>query len=317
MRNDNVIFLIWSIKNSLMGKYMLLDGADVRAVYRGSESKVLSVFRMIWFKLHLPEWVWFNHKIKGKEGILVIFDAMISEKYLKWVIKENPKAKVIFLYWNPITLARMDVNKVKQIGCEVWSYGTEQCKTYHIKQNSHVYCDSMYKEAKQKNYKKKYDIIFAGKDKGRWEYLNALAHKPYWRDFKWYFHISPDHFWLIFKKRIYKNILPYDKLMCKQIQSKAVLELVPSALKETTMRAIDAMCLEQKLITDNTNAVNIDFYDSNNIFILGMDKEQNLNEFINSPFKPIPKEVWDRVSLSRWIERFANDEPLNMEIFEK
>lgn len=309
--DDKITFLVWSINESLLGKYMLENGANVKAVYKGSESKVINIIRMLWFKVGLSKEIWFRKKNRNMTGIIVIMDAMIIKEYLKWIVNNNPKARVIFCYWNPIALARVSIETVKNAGCEVWSYGFEQCNLYQIKQNAPFYCESMYREARKYTGEKEYDIMFAGKDKGRLEYLESLMKKDYWKDLKWNIYISPDHFWQIFKKKIYKLFLPYNMLLCQQIKSRAVLELVPSDLKETTMRTIDAMCLQQKLITNNTNIINMIYYNKNNIFVMGIDKEEDLQDFLHKPFSPIPYEIWNEYTLDKWIERFINDKPIN------
>lgn len=310
-------FLVWSINESLFGRYMLKDGANVRAIYKNSESKILNIMRMLWFKIGLPKEIWFNKKNKGIGGTIVLFNDMVTEEYLVWVVKNNPEAKIIFCYWDPIPLAKLSIEKVKSAGCEVWSYGYEQCKFYNIKQNAPFYCKSMYDAAERCAQEKKYDIMFSGRDKGRMEYIETLMSKDYWKELRWNLYISPDHFWQIFKKKIYKRILPYEQLLRYQVRSRAVLELVPSNLKETTMRTIDALYFKQKLITNNTNIINMDYYDKDNIFVIGLDDEKDLQSFINKPFKPIKNEIWEEYTLDRWIERFVEDKPLNEEMFMK
>ena len=54
-----------------------------------------------------------------------------------------------------------------------------------------------------------------------------------------------------------------------------------------------------------------DYYYPENIFIMGVDREEELENFINSPFRPIPRQVWKELSLDRWIERFVKDQPVN------
>ena len=313
-KESKVTFLVWSVKESTLGKYMQQDGADIRSVYYGAGSKVINVLRMLWFKFKLPKKIWFDKSLKDIKGIIVVFDAMIVEECLKWIIESNPEAKVIFLYWNPIKISKPDIAAVKNMKCEIWSYGQEQCSIYNVKQNAPFYCKSMYKSAqKYAKQDKEYDIIFCGRDRGRLEYINSLMTQKYWKDLKWNLYISPDHFWLIFKNKIYKMFLPYDKILCRQVKSKAVLELVPFGLKEkeTTMRTIDALYMKQKLITNNTNVINLDYYDKNNIFVIGVDNERELKRFLDMPFQPVSEEVWKELSLEKWTERFVNDEPLN------
>ena len=96
MEKQNAILLVWSIKDHLFGRYMREDGLDVRTIYKGSESRILNVIRMLCFKWGLPQKPWFNQKIKGLEGTVILFDAMVGEEYLEWVVQNNPKARIIF-----------------------------------------------------------------------------------------------------------------------------------------------------------------------------------------------------------------------------
>ena len=60
------------------------------------------------------------------------------------------------------------------------------------------------------------------------------------------------------------------------------------------MRDYESIYNEVKLITTNTNIVNFDFYNKNNIFILGIDDLNKLKEFVASSYEHLPKELLNK-----------------------
>ena len=76
-----------------------------------------------------------------------------------------------------------------------------------------------------------------------------------------------------------------------------------------TLRALEALFYEKKLITDNENIKEYDFYNSNNIFILKQDEELNakkkkeLEDFLRKDFKIVSKEVKKQYTIENWLEK--------------
>ena len=48
----------------------------------------------------------------------------------------------------------------------------------------------------------------------------------------------------------------------------------------------------------------MDFYRPNNIFVLGIDKLENLKSFLELPYEKVNEDIKVRYEFSRWIERF-------------
>ena len=65
------------------------------------------------------------------------------------------------------------------------------------------------------------------------------------------------------------------------------------------------MFLERKLITNNTDIKNYDFYNHDNIFILGEDNINEIKEFINKPYKKIDQDIIDYYDFDQWLNRFG------------
>lgn len=69
-----------------------------------------------------------------------------------------------------------------------------------------------------------------------------------------------------------------------------------------TFRVFEAMGLHKKIITNNPDIVNYDFYDPQNILIID---ENNLNipeSFLHSSYHPIPNKIYKKYTLDTWVK---------------
>ena len=92
---------------------------------------------------------------------------------------------------------------------------------------------------------------------------------------------------------IHKNV-PYRQYLSYVMQSKAVLDLCQKGQKGLTNRALEAMHLHKKLITDYLDVDSYDFYQKENVLILGKDDLKQLNTFLNTPYRKVPDEIIDQ-----------------------
>jgi len=69
-----------------------------------------------------------------------------------------------------------------------------------------------------------------------------------------------------------------------------------------TMRTIESVGCKCKLITNNPNIKEADFYDENNIFVYQGDNLFIPKDFMTCDYKELSNDVYDKYSISRWIE---------------
>ena len=70
-----------------------------------------------------------------------------------------------------------------------------------------------------------------------------------------------------------------------------------------TMRTIELLGLQKKIITTNIDIVNYDFYNPVNILIIDRDSPKINKEFFTTPFTPIPQEIVSKYIISNWLKR--------------
>lgn len=98
------------------------------------------------------------------------------------------------------------------------------------------------------------------------------------------------------------QFLSYEENMNYVKSSKALLDLKLKAHNGLSFRFFEALKYHKKLITDNADVKTYDFYKKENIFILGEDSENELKNFVESPYEEIPSEIKNKYSFESWFK---------------
>ncbi|WP_170242318.1 hypothetical protein [Streptococcus suis] len=95
--------------------------------------------------------------------------------------------------------------------------------------------------------------------------------------------------------------LPFERLYEIYSQSKCVVDIESSRQNGLTMRTIEMIGLEKKLITTNKDIVHYDFFNPDNIMILDRNNPVIDLEFIDKPYTPLEDRIRQKYSLQEWI----------------
>lgn len=252
------------------------------------------------------------NKIKGYDTVIYINSSAIPNVLVDKIKKNNPNARLILFILNKVTSIE-SYNYMFDMGWEIWSFDENDSKTLGLKYNAQFYPSIKL----EKNIKPLNDLFFIGYDKGRLNNLvkiNDVAHDKNltskiivrkWSKFSPILFINKkleNGIVLTYKEVSYKRILKYIT------QSKCIIELVMNGQVGFTMRVMESLFFERKLITNNSAVKNQEFYNKNNIFIL--DEDMNLDgieEFLNSPYVPIPKEKIEKYAIQSWYQNFFKE----------
>ena len=77
--------------------------------------------------------------------------------------------------------------------------------------------------------------------------------------------------------------------------------------KADATRALEAMLCHRKLITNNKSIVKEDFYNPQNIFIIGVDDNQNVKDFIDSDFVVGDESILKKYDFNNWLNSFIEN----------
>ncbi|WP_121459815.1 hypothetical protein [Chryseobacterium defluvii] len=84
--------------------------------------------------------------------------------------------------------------------------------------------------------------------------------------------------------------------------SDVLLDFVDPLHDGLSIRFFEGMYYGKKVITDNIMVKNYDFYHSDNIFVVENDNYKNIEQFLKTPYHPLPEEIIQQYSFSSWIK---------------
>jgi len=102
------------------------------------------------------------------------------------------------------------------------------------------------------------------------------------------------------------QFLTYDENIDFAKSSKALLDLKLKEHNGLSFRFFEAMRYSKKLITDNPDVKNYDFYRSENIFIIGENDGKELTNFVENPYQEIPLDIKNKYSFENWFKKLTS-----------
>lgn len=277
--------LIIAPEHKLIFKDYKQFGYNVLPTFR-SEKLLSRIIRELFIRLHLPFQKIFFTPIPTNYDYYIIYDSLLCEKYIQYVSKRIPNNRVFFFFDNIVGKRRRIVEQIEKRGMVMTTLEEKDAKDYKML----VLDDFFNKEYRCYSKECLYDIVFFGKDKGRLKQLADYKRLFDEKNIKSYFHITKT---TRFSKNnpIYKKAIPYKSILKKVAQSKAVLEVLQKGQNGLTLRAMESLFLEKKLITTSKSIKNYKFYRKNNVFIIGEDDVGQLRSFLDSPYEKIPEDI--------------------------
>lgn len=278
------------------------NGYKVTYPYKGKNRLLLRILRELHFRLNLPKKnLWFRD-ISCNTKYIFLLEALIIPEYLIWLHNKRPDAKMVMFYMNNcLPSSNPDFFRFDFI--KLWSGDINDCKQYNINLSPNV--GAYFKSwTIPEGLSIDYDIFFVGRDKGfrRLKPLLQLEKEFNKIGIKTYFHIVPEHIYDRFRNSRYQRLLSYEDVLTFIGRSKAILYLTYGSQECVTLRIQEALVHKKKLIIDCTWIKKYDFYDPRNIFILGENNIDKLQDFLNSPYVEVKADILTHIYIEDLIE---------------
>lgn len=290
-----ILKIKWKVKENLFGK----------------------IIRRICFKLgkikNILDYSQLENENFLKSDYVIFFD--IFEKEIVDLLREKTKdTKEIFWIWNKID--HKYINELKKISKNVWTFDKTEAEKTKIKYSSQFY----WRKKEEINNDEIYDLYFIGQDKGRAKRIFEIKDLLKKIEFKIIIILNKyrkEGIEYFFKeKNIKKNYslknIPYEDVVEDIKKSKVILELTKKEQSGLTLRALEALFFDKKLITDNENIKEYDFYNPNNIFILRNNdkldkkKEIEIEEFFSRKKEIVDEKIKAKYMIKNWLENLIN-----------
>jgi hypothetical protein len=289
--NGSKVTEFYNVKRSEYGN------VDAKSIFK--ENNLISkIFRRVFNKI-LPvicvqqfgDW-----KREIENYSLIIISASIYNKTICNYIRKKTKARIIIWYWNPVDKFT-DPRKTNVTNCEFWSFDKNDCKKYNLNYISTYYFSNIHIN----NTIVENDVYFVGADKGRLQDLLQLERLLNSNGVTTRFHITSSKIKSNLKNYTYSKYITYDEVLECIFKSRVILDYVQEGQSGMTQRPMESIFLRKKLITNDKNISQYDFYNEKNIFILGVDDISNIKKFIQEPYEDISEEILMQYDFGRWI----------------
>ncbi|BBH27393.1 hypothetical protein SG0102_23270 [Intestinibaculum porci] len=312
--NKQLILIVQTENNYFPLDYQY---ADICNIFK-SENKIFRYIRKIILKLDLPikniiftDWI---KKIAGSKEVIV-FDTGNAVEIVKYINKRYPNKRIILWYWNPV-IRTIKPEKFKGLNCEMWTFDPVDAKKFNMKLNTQFFIEENLKTTSSKvKSRSNCDVFYVGVDKDRAKLLAVLKKQFDENKISYDFNLVEYNNSGLHSNKYdipYKKPLSYEEVKEKCASSKVIVDLVADGQTGLTLRPLEALCLKKKLITNMKSIKKYDFYNPQNIFIIGEDKENRLSEFVSSNYDETNYDIYkNEYSFKQWLERFDKNENIS------
>lgn len=244
-----------------------------------------------------------KEKIDGYD-VIIFFECVVKNKAIKIIRENNPNLRIIIYFRNQFSYSKkrnLSLKFLKKYDCEFWSYNKKDCENLNFKYNSQFWNINYYKKIEKKS-SILYNFCFLGRVKGREKELIELEKFSKQSNKENFFYLVPKTEYN-FDKNISDKYMSYVDYLNIAQKSLCIVDLVSSKNYGLTLRPLEAQFLKKKLITNYKDIEKYDFYDKNNIFILGKDSIQLLQNFLETAYIENFKDL-DKYNFDSWIFNF-------------
>lgn len=232
--------------------------------------------------------------------VIIVHVQKNSYKLLEYICsKRLSNQRVIAWYWNPVCQC-LHPDKIRNLGCELWSFDSADCQKYDLNFNTTYYFRGLKLPSKPMEC---VNVFFCGLNKGRKKVLDDIRMKFEQMALTYYFHVIDE------KAPISQQLprLSYQEYLEHLASSDAILDVLQEGQEGMTLRVMEALFHQKKLITTQKAIMKADFYHPDNIFVIGEDNWAEIKNFLECPLHPVPKEIVEKYDFSMWIRRFGID----------
>ena len=248
--------------------------------------------------------------------VFIIKAEYLSVGALEIIKKKNSQAKFVLYLWD--SLARFPVIKSKfSFFDKIYSFDRLDC----LAEKDLVFNPLFFREEyanSGEQHEEKYGIYHLG-----WCHTNRLALIKKVTDFCDNNDIT--HKMVLFTGKFSyvfqsmfggelkgnRKFLIFDSISATQnrdyvAESKSTLDIAHAMQSGLTMRTIELLGMQRKIVTTNKDIINYDFYHPDNVLVIDRDEPILNKAFFESDFHPISQDIVNQYSIENWLERMMN-----------
>lgn len=279
------------------------------------DSKLTRALRSISLKTGVFKSYWFYKQInkhliqisnKAEDYKVIVFDSPLWIVNGKEFLKEFELSRIKFWFWNPIKTKNQIMN-LSEVITDIYSFDPNDCKKYKLKFIPQFYIPTIETDSNEISENHEYDLSFVGRAKKRLKEIEIFYKQISRTDLKPFFYIKKDKYFQ--NSRVIdlkKNFISLKDYAIIQKKSKVIVEFISKEQSGLSLRALEALFTNKKLITNNPLIGEYDFYFKENILIWkrGKTTTEAIIEFIKTPTVEIKESTKNKFSFKSWLENF-------------
>lgn len=256
------------------------------------------IIRKLFYLLNIKvSWFYGDWRNVISKFSTIIVCAQHNREMITYICSKRRKGqRIIVWYWNPVSCC-VKPDELRILDCELWSFDSEDCRKYGLNFNTTYYFKDINLPVCHNN---KYDVFFCGINKGRKKRLNEIQAVLSKNGLTSLIYLVDEE--LPVSKRL--PYLSYEEYLNKLSAAKAILDVLQDGQEGMTLRVMEALYFNKKLITTQVSIVKEDFYNADNIFIIGKDNWVGIKDFMSRPVIKTPEEILDKYDFFTWLKRF-------------
>lgn len=180
------------------------------------------------------------------------------------------------------------IQRLAAAGCQVWSFDPHDVGRY----GWHFYRQFIAALPAVAEVAPVYDFAFIGRNKGREALLQALQARLTQLGFRVLFDVRSDSM-----KGVRANV-PYVDYLRQCLAAKCIVDITQRGQSGLTLRPLEAMAYQRKLLTNNPLVATEAFYHPDNVFVMDDALELNgIHAFMDRPVAVVGAEVQELYSV--------------------
>lgn len=242
--------------------------------------------------------------------VLVINGQTVSENILQTLKNTYPQARFILYLWDSVQNRPKSVQNFTFFD-KVLTFDSVDASQYGIGLRPLFFTPELESSSKAAQ---QFDISFvATMHSDRYQVVSKLIqYLPRNLNTYWYFYLQAKWVFYLYKltKKSFRQsaintfkFKPIDKKNLKQVfhASKAILDIEHPKQNGLTMRTLEAVGANKKLITTNAKVKGYDFFREENIIVIDRNNPNIPSTFWDTEYQALPADIYAKYQLKNWL----------------
>ena len=253
-----------------------------------------------------------ENKDKQYDFVFVIKSEAIDRNIFEMMKQAFPKAKFVLYLWDSVQNVPNGEEKIRWYD-RVLTFDPVDAKTYGLLHRPLFFRKEYEQACPTESYE--YDVAFVGTAHSiRPRVVKQIFSQCQQRGGRCFGYLFLPHPLVYVYNKIcnpdYRDVkksdLHFTPISAARIlevynKSRSILDVEHSAQRGLTIRTIEMVGMQKKILTTNQLIKEYDFYHPNNICVISKESPEVREEFLSAPYVPIASDVWDRYTLRAFV----------------